>query len=131
MAEQLRGTELIVEGYIKVYLDRTGGWGQDKEITAAAATAGIEDILVHLLLQQRAWNRDWRTWAMVRQGREVKSQMEYIMGSDRRIFQNMAVRDLRHNSNHYMVLGCLHGGSLRENSNYLGRRTRLPLCTTV
>ena len=69
--------------------------------------------------------------AMVRQGREVKSQMEYIMGSDRRIFQNMAVRDLQHNSDHYMVLGCLHGGSLRENSNYLGRRTRLPLCTTI
>ena len=56
---------------------------------------------------------------MVRQGREVRSRADYILGSDRRIFQSVAVRDPRHNSDHYMFLGCLRGTSPRENSHYL------------
>ena len=39
--------------------------------------------------------------------------MDYILGSDRRIFQNVAVRDSRHNSDNFIVVGCLHGSSLR------------------
>ena len=39
----------------------------------------------------------------------------------------MAVRDPRHNSDHFMVVGCLCGASPREHSCYLGRRTRIPL----
>ena len=35
---------------------------------------------------------------MARQGREVRSQMDYILGSDHWIFQNVAVRDPEHNS---------------------------------
>ena len=50
-----------------------------------------------------------------------------IVGSDRRIFQNVAVRDLSHNSDHLMVLGCLNRNYLMEHFRYLGRRTRLPL----
>ena len=64
---------------------------------------------------------------MVRQGRVVRSQTDYILGSDPRIFQNVAFRDPRHNSDHFIVLGCLYVSSLREQSCYLGRRTRLPL----
>ena len=90
-------------------------------------TAGLEDIPVHFLLQRRSWNRDWRMWLMVIQGREVRSQTYYIIGYDLRIFQNVAIQDLQHTSNHYMFLGCLCGVSPKEHSNCLGRRTRLPL----
>ena len=73
------------------------------------------------------WFKDQRTWRMVRQGRVGRSKTDYILGSDHQIFENVAIRDLRHNSNHLMVMGCLHRSSLRENSRYLGRRTCLPL----
>ena len=60
-------------------------------------------------------------------GRVVRSRTDYIMGSDRWIFQNMDVQDPMHNSDHFMIVGSLHGASPREQSNYLGSRTRLPL----
>ena len=65
---------------------------------------------------------------MVRQGRVVWSWTEYILGYDCQIFKNVAIWDLRNNSDHIMVLGCLIGASSREHSCYLGRRLRLPLC---
>ena len=37
----------------------------------------------------------------------VWSCTDYILGSDRCIFQNVSARDLRHNSDHIVVLGCL------------------------
>ena len=50
---------------------------------------------------------------MLRKGREVRSRTDYILGTDRRIFGNVSVRDPRHNSDHYLVLGCLHSASLK------------------
>ena len=105
IAEWTSGTELIVLGYLNVDLERTVGRGRDKDIAVVVATAGIEDILVHLLSLRREWNRDWKMWEMVRQWREVSSRTDYILGTDCRIFQNVAVRDLQHNFEHYMVLG--------------------------
>ena len=64
---------------------------------------------------------------MTRQGRVMWSRTYYILGSDRRIFHNVAVRYLRHNSDHFMVLGSLSGSSTREHYCCLRRRTRLPL----
>ena len=57
----------------------------------------------------------------------MRSRTDYILETDRRLFGNVSVRDPRHNSDHYMVLGCLHSASLREHSRYLGGRKRLPL----
>ena len=54
-------------------------------------------------------------------------QGDYILGSDHRIFQNMAFWDLRNKSDYLTVLGCLHRASLRYHYCYLGCRTRLPL----
>ena len=39
----------------------------------------------------------------------------------------MSVRDPRHNLDHYMVLGYLRSAPLGKHTEYLGRRTRLPL----
>ena len=38
---------------------------------------------------------------------------DYILGTDRRLFGNVSVRDPRHNSDHYLVLGCLRSASLK------------------
>ena len=58
---------------------------------------------------------------------EVRSRTDYILGTDRRIFRNVAVRDPRQNSDQYLVLGCLLSAPLREHTEYLGSRKRLPL----
>ena len=64
---------------------------------------------------------------MVWAGREVRSRTDYILGMDRHLFWNFSVWDPRHNSDHYMVLGCLHIAPLREHARYLGGSKRLPL----
>ena len=64
---------------------------------------------------------------MVRLGREVRYRMDYILGTDRRLFRNVSVRDPSQNSDYYMISGCLHSATLRKHTKYLGRRTRLPL----
>ena len=57
----------------------------------------------------------------------MRSQTDYILGMDRRLFWNVSVRDPRHNSDHYMVMGCLRISPLREHTKYLWGRKRLPL----
>ena len=64
---------------------------------------------------------------MLRNGREVRSLTDYILGTDRCLFRNIAVRDPRHNSDHYMVLGCLPSTLLTEHKRYLGGRKRWPV----
>ena len=64
---------------------------------------------------------------MVREGKVVRSRTYYIPGTDRRLFWNMSVRDPQHNTDHYMVLGCLRSAPEREHTNYLTGRKRLPL----
>ena len=64
---------------------------------------------------------------MIWSGRAVRSRTDYILGTDRRFFWNMSVRDPRHNSDHYMLLGCLLRASLREHARYLGGPKQLPL----
>ena len=53
--------------------------------------------------------------------------MDYILGTDRHLFRNDAARDPRHNSDHYIVLGCLPSAPLTEHKRYLGGRTRWPV----
>ena len=86
MAERPRGTELIVAGNLNVDLDKAGVQGWDEEIMATVATAGLEDLAGHFPPRRRAWFKDRRTWAVVRQGSAVRSRTEYILGSDRFIF---------------------------------------------
>ena len=53
--------------------------------------------------------------------------MDYILGTDCRLFGNVSVQDPRHNSEHYLVLGCLHSASLKEYMRYLWGQKKLPL----
>ena len=40
---------------------------------------------------------------------------------------NVAVRDLRYNSDHYMVVGLLRGGTVQEHIRYIAERRKIPL----
>ena len=64
---------------------------------------------------------------MLQRGREVRSRTDYILGTDCRLFGNVSIRDPRHNSDHYMVLGCLPSASLTEHKRYLGGSKRWPV----
>ena len=81
----------------------------------------------HFLLRKSRWCWYQRTWGMLRKGREVRSRTYYILGTYSRLFRNVAVRDPRHNSDHYMVLGCLPSAPPTEHKRYLGGRKRWPV----
>ena len=57
----------------------------------------------------------------------MRSQTDYIMGTYRHLFGNVSVRDPRRNSDHYMVICCLHRTPFREYVRYFGGSKRLPL----
>ena len=57
---------------------------------------------------------------MIWKGKEVRYRTDLILGTYRRLFGNDSVRDPQHNSDHYMVLGCLPSASLTEHKRYLG-----------
>ena len=64
---------------------------------------------------------------MVREGKVVQSWTDYILGTDRCLFWNVSVWDPWHNTDHYMVPGCLGRAPEREHTNYLTGLKRLPL----
>ena len=122
-----KGAELLVVGDLKTNLAAPEGDRRGEDIAATIATEGLEDMAQHLLPRERRWCWDRRTWGMLRKGREVRSRTDYILGTDRRLFRNVTVRDPRHNSDHYMVLGCLPSASLTEHKRYLEGRKRWPV----
>ena len=114
------GAELMVAGDFNGDIMAPEGNRRAENIATDLATAGVEDMAQHFMPQRRRWNRGRRTWDMRRKGHVVRSRTDYIMGKDRRLFKNVAVRDPRHNSDHYMVLGCLPSAPLLATKRYLG-----------
>ena len=86
----------MVAGDLKANLTAPEGDRRAEDITETIATGGIEDMLQHFLTQERRWCWDRRTWGMLRNGRGVRSRTKYILGTDRRLFINVVVRDPRH-----------------------------------
>ena len=97
------------------------------EITAALTEAGLEDMTAHFLPRRRRWGRERWTWSMEREGKVVRSRTDFILGIDQSLFWNVSMWYPRHNSNHYMVLGCLRSALKKENSKYLMGRKKLLL----
>ena len=81
----------------------------------------------HFLPKHKPWLKDGHTRAMYRGVWEVHSRTNYILGIDSHLLQNIAVRDESHNTDHYLVLGCLCGAKPAAHSRYLGNRTRFPI----
>ena len=122
-----RGAELLVAGDFNVDIAAPEGDRRAEDIAAELATAGLEDMARHFLPREKRWCRDQRTWGILRKVQEVRSRTDYILGTDRRLFRNVTVRDPRHNLDHYMVLGCLPSAPLSEMKRYLGGRKRWPV----
>ena len=58
-------------------------------------------------------------------GREVRSRNDYIMGTYLRLLQNATIWNVWNNTDHYLVLGCLHRAAPTAHSRYLSKRIRL------
>ena len=114
-------------GGFNIDLGETVSDGRGTEIAAALTEARVEDMTAHFLPRKRRWGRECRTLSMVREGKVIRSRTDYLLGTDCSLFRNVAVRDPRHNSDHYMVVGQLRGGTAREHVRYIKGRRRLPL----
>ena len=57
----------------------------------------------------------------------IRSRTDYLLGTDRSLSRNVAVRDPRHNSDHYMVVGHLRSKTAREHARYIKGRRKMPL----
>ena len=62
-----------------------------------------------------------------KEGESGRSRTDYILGTDRSLFRNVAVRDPRYNSDHYMVMGLLRGRTGRGHAKYIAGRRKIPL----
>ena len=101
----------MVVGDLNTNLAAPEGWARDEGVAATMSEEVLEDMIGHFLQRNKLWLKDGRIWAMHRGGREVRSRTDYILGIDSRLFQNVVVRDARHNKDHYLVLGCLRGAA--------------------
>ena len=97
------------------------------QIAEEMTEAGVEEMTAHFLLRKRNRVRERRTWSMVREGKLVRSRTDYLLGNDRSLFRNVSVRDPRHNTDHFMVVGCLRSAPERERACYIMGRRKMPL----
>ena len=114
-------------GDFNVNLATPEGDRRAEDIATTLAMEGLEDMAKHFLPWESRWCRDKRMWGILRKLREVRSWTDYILGTDRRLFRNVTVRDPRKNSDHYMVLGCLLSAPPMEHKRYLGGSKRWPV----
>ena len=127
LKEQPQGTTLLVAGDLNTTLADPENDQRGTDIVAALTEEGLEDMSAHFLPRRRTWGRERRTWSMVREGKVVRSGTDYILGTDCCLFWNVSVWDPRHNTYHYMVLGCLCSAPEREHTKYLTGHKQLPL----
>ena len=89
--------------------------------------AGVEDMTAHFLLPRRRWGRERRTGSMVQEGKVVRSRTDYLLGTGQSLFRNVSIRDPRHNTDHFIVVGCLRSAPEREHTRYIAGRRKSPL----
>ena len=119
-----RRAELLVAGDFNADLATQEGDRRAEASATSLATEGLEDMARNFLPRDRRWCRDRRTWGMLLKVREVRSRTDHILGMDSRLFRNVTVQDPRHNSDHYMILGCLPSAPPTEHKRYVGGRKR-------
>ena len=114
-------------GNINANLAELEGTPLAEAIADEITVAGLMDISLHFFPHQKTWLKDRSTWRIQRDGREAQSQTDYIIGTDHKIFQDVAVHDTRHHSDHYMVLEFLRGEPAKELTRYLRKACHFPL----
>ena len=103
--DQPYGAELLVVGNLNTSLAEPEGTPQGESIMDKLTAAGLMDTGLNFLPWRKPWLQDRCTWSMRRDVLEVQSWIYYVLGTDSRLFQDMAIRDHQHHSDHYMVLG--------------------------
>ena len=116
-------------GDLNANLAKKEGTPRGEAITDELEAARQEDTGINFLPHRKPWFQDRCTCSMRRDGIEVWSWMDYILGAYCRLFQDVAVRDPRHNSDHYMVLGCLSEDPEKELMEYLLKACHFPFQT--
>jgi hypothetical protein len=97
----------------------------DAEIMALLSTLSLEDMSAHFI--QRQGFRHGNTWHMMREGTMLKARCDYILGTDRRIFQYIRMKNPNYNSDPLMVTGGIRSAEKADNIKYLRSRRRFPL----
>ena len=126
ISQRLHGAALLLNGYLNTDLEAQEVRAREEKITSAMSMEGLKDISGHFLQRNKTWLRDGRMWSILRGGREVHYQTEYIMGTYRCMFQNAAVLDAWYKTYHYLVLGYLRKTTPTAHSQDLKKRTRFP-----
>ena len=121
------GEKLLVTGNLNTNQIDPEGTPQGEAIVDELVSTGIEDMGLKFLQRCKTLLQDRCAWSMRRDGLEVRSRTNHILGTDLRLFQDVAVQDPRHNLDHYMVLGCLMGEPAKDLTEYLRKARRLPL----
>ena len=127
LGDQPRSNALLVVGDLNTDLGATEKDRRGSEIAAVMTKAGVKDMTAHFLPRKQPWERERRTWSMVREGRVVRSRTKYLLGTDRSLFRNVSVRDPRHNTNHYMVVGHLRSATARDHARLIKGRRKMAL----
>ena len=116
----------ILLGDLNVDLDNPRD-ERGQAITTEMAVLGLEDLLLHFRLRRSY--RHGMTYMQHRNGETVRARCDYLLGTDRRMFTNVSIRDPRlFTSDHLMVHGSLLLNSSRRHSlAYVRARKRFPL----
>ena len=122
-----RGAYTLVSRDFNTDLELMDSKKCDQAIAAAMETEILEDMTEQLFSCKLPWAQDGQTWSMFCCVQYVSYQTYCILGTDHRMFQNVAIRYPRHKTDHCMVLGCLSGMNMTEHQCYLGLRKRLPI----
>ena len=122
-----QGAALLVVGDFNINLAVPEGRERNEGVALALVKEGLEDMSGHFLTWHKLWLKNGRTWATHRGGREVCPQTEYILGTHSCLFHHLVVWDARHNTDHYLVLGCLCRAAPAAHLRYLGKRTCFPI----
>ena len=100
---------LMESGNFNTDLTTLEGHVWDKVIAEALSTSSLEGMSAHLLPQCKLLLRNGWTWSMILGGREIHSRTDHILVTDRCLPHNLVVWDRWHNTDNYLVLGCLCG----------------------
>ena len=70
------GAGLLVAGDFNANLAEPEEDRRGEDIAAAMVMGGLKDMLEHFLPRRLSWCQDGRTWSMIREGREVRSETD-------------------------------------------------------
>ena len=88
------GDELLVAGDINANLEYLEGTLWLEALVDKLTASCLIDMGLHFLPQCNPWLKDRCNWRMQQEGQEVQSRIYYIIGTYRKLFQDMAIQDM-------------------------------------